>query len=111
MTSQLKAPWFGLHLRRGNSLIGALRSTYSTAQLKKREWLTAVPRRESVQNLAEAIDAGEPKDIHTAGRIHQFLLDPRGAGDLAPAGDRLRALLAVVGLRGRHELAQPVRLP
>ena len=29
MTSQLKAPWFGLHLRRGNSLIGALRSTYS----------------------------------------------------------------------------------
>ena len=27
MTSQLKAPWFGLHLRRGNSLIGALRST------------------------------------------------------------------------------------
>ncbi|MCM3571521.1 DNA methyltransferase, partial [Neobacillus mesonae] len=74
MTSQLKAPWFGLHLRRGNSLIGALRSTYSTAQLKKREWLTAVPRRESVQNLAEAIDAGEPRDANAAGRIHQFLL-------------------------------------
>ena len=54
MTSQLKAPWFGLHLRRGNSLIGALRSTYAVAQLKKlslihiseptrREWLSRMP--------------------------------------------------------------------
>ena len=87
MTSQLKAPWFGLHLRRGNSLIGALRSTYSTAQLKKREWLTAVPRREPVQNLAEAIDAGEPKDIYTAGRIHQFLLPSSTWGSAADAKD------------------------
>ena len=87
MTSQLKAPWFGLHLRRGNSLIGALRSTYSTAQLKKREWLTAVPRREPVQHLAEAIDAGEPKDIHTAGRIHQFLLPSSTWGAAADAKD------------------------
>lgn len=87
MTSQLKAPWFGLHLRRGNSLIGALRSTYSTAQLKKREWLTAVPRREPVQHLAEAIDAGEPKDIHAAGRIHQFLLPSATWGAAAEAKD------------------------
>lgn len=87
MTSQLKAPWFGLHLRRGNSLIGALRSTYSTAQLKKREWLTAVPRREPVQHLAEAIDAGEPRDIHTAGRIHHFLLPSSTWGAAADAKD------------------------
>ncbi|MCT1449940.1 DNA methyltransferase [Corynebacterium sp. p3-SID1194] len=87
MTSQLKAPWFGLHLRRGNSLIGALRSTYSTAQLKKREWLTAVPRRESVQNLTEAIDAGEPRDINAAGRIHQFLLPSATWGAAADAKD------------------------
>ncbi|MCQ4624232.1 class I SAM-dependent DNA methyltransferase [Corynebacterium sp. CCUG 69979] len=87
MTSQLKAPWFGLHLRRGNSLIGALRSTYSAAQLKKREWLSAVPRRESVQNLAEAIDAGEPRDINAAGRIHQFLLPSATWGAAADAKD------------------------
>ena len=87
MTSQLKAPWFGLHLRRGNSLIGALRSTYSTAQLKKREWLTAVPRRESVQNLAGAIDAGEPRDTNAAGRIHQFLLPSATWGAAADAKD------------------------
>lgn len=87
MTSQLKAPWFGLHLRRGNSLIGALRSTYSTAQLKKREWLTAVPRREPVQNLAEAIDAGEPRDANATGRVHQFLLPSATWGAAAEAKD------------------------
>lgn len=87
MTSQLKAPWFGLHLRRGNSLIGALRSTYSTAQLKKREWLTAVPRREPVQNLAVAIDAGETRDVNAAGRIHQFLLPSATWGAAADAKD------------------------
>ena len=87
MTSQLKAPWFGLHLRRGNSLIGALRSTYSVAQLKKREWLSSVPRREPVQNLAEAIDAGEPRDLNAAGRIHQFLLPSSTWGAAADAKD------------------------
>lgn len=91
MTSQLKAPWFGLHLRRGNSLIGALRATYSPTQLKKREWLSSVPRREPVQHLAEAIDAGETKDIHTAGRIHQFLLPSSTWGAAADAKD-LKAL-------------------
>ena len=91
MTSQLKAPWFGLHLRRGNSLIGALRSTYSPTQLKKREWLSSVPRREPVQHLAEAIDAGEPKDSHTADRIHQFLLPSSTWGAAADAKD-LKAL-------------------
>ena len=87
MTSQLKAPWFGLHLRRGNSLIGALRSTYSTAQLKKREWLSSVPRREPVQNLAEAIDAGEPRELNAAGRIHQFMLPSSTWGAAADAKD------------------------
>lgn len=93
MTSQLKAPWFGLHLRRGNSLIGALRSTYSTAQLKKREWLKAVPRREPVRNLADAIDAGETRDATAAGRIHQFLLPSATWGAAADAKD-LKALAA-----------------
>lgn len=93
MTSQLKAPWFGLHLRRGNSLIGALRSTYAVAQLKKREWLSSVPRREPVANLAEAIDAGETKDTNAAGRIHQFLLPSATWGAAADAKD-LKTLAA-----------------
>ena len=32
MVAGLQAPWFGLHLRRGNSLIGARRATYSRRQ-------------------------------------------------------------------------------
>jgi hypothetical protein len=34
----LKAPWLGLQLRRGNSLIGARRATWKVGQLKHRPW-------------------------------------------------------------------------
>ena len=34
MHEKLEAPWFGLHLRRGNSLIGARRATYNIEQLR-----------------------------------------------------------------------------
>ena len=40
----LRAPWFGLHLRRGNSLIGARRAVYPAAQLAGNKWLQAVPQ-------------------------------------------------------------------
>ncbi|PAT11661.1 restriction endonuclease subunit M [Corynebacterium hadale] len=86
MTGELTAPWFGLHLRRGNSLIGALRSTYDPSQLKKKAWLSAVPRRESVANLAQAIDAGH-RDPHAAGRIHHFLLPSQTWGAAYAAKD------------------------
>ena len=33
MVSGLQAPWFGLRLRRGNSLIGARRAVYTRAQV------------------------------------------------------------------------------
>src|SRR5690606_23473272 len=39
----LQAPWFGLHLRCGNSLIGAGRKVYDMSQLTKGEWLTRAP--------------------------------------------------------------------
>ena len=86
MTGELTAPWFGLHLRRGNSLIGALRATYDPSQLKKKAWLKAVPRRESVANLAQAIDAGH-RDPHAAGRIHHFLLPSQTWGAAHAAKD------------------------
>ncbi|WP_408911222.1 Eco57I restriction-modification methylase domain-containing protein [Corynebacterium gottingense] len=86
MTGELTAPWFGLHLRRGNSLIGALRATYDPSQLKKKAWLTAVPRRESVQHLAQSIDAGH-RDPHAAGRIHHFLLPSQTWGAAHAAKD------------------------
>ncbi|WP_243718865.1 hypothetical protein, partial [Actinomadura sp. KC06] len=43
MHQGLQAPWFGLHLRRGNSLIGAGRRLYEAHHLKKKAWLTTAP--------------------------------------------------------------------
>ncbi len=41
MHAGFKAPWFGLHLRRGNSLVGARRAVYQSDQLEKKAWLKA----------------------------------------------------------------------
>lgn len=67
MVAGLQAPWFGLHLRRGNSLIGARRAVYSTTQLTKKAWLTTSPKDVP---LGEEIGAG----------IHHFLLPSQGWG-------------------------------
>ena len=67
----LRAPWFGLHLRRGNSLIGARRETWTPAQLAKRGWLTTVP-------TARLLDAQVPPT-----EVHHFLLPPSGWGAVA----------------------------
>ena len=45
MVAGLQAPWFGLHLRRGNSLIGARRAVYAPTLLAKKAWLTTAPER------------------------------------------------------------------
>jgi hypothetical protein len=67
MVAGLHAPWFGLHLRRGNSLIGARRAVYAPALLGKKAWLKTVP--EDVP-LGEEIGAG----------IHHFLVPAEGWG-------------------------------
>ncbi|MFZ3391678.1 class I SAM-dependent DNA methyltransferase [Rhodococcus sp. 7Tela_A2] len=67
MVAGLQAPWFGLHLRRGNSLIGARRAVYSTTQLTKKAWLSTSPKDVP---LGEEIGAG----------IHHFLLPSQGWG-------------------------------
>ncbi|WP_433714885.1 Eco57I restriction-modification methylase domain-containing protein [Nocardia sp. CA-084685] len=70
----LQAPWFGLHLRRGNSLIGAGRKVYTAAQLTKGEWLGQAP--EDLPFSAGALPAG---------RIHHFLVPADGWGAVAGA--------------------------
>ncbi|NLE82213.1 MAG: class I SAM-dependent DNA methyltransferase, partial [Rhodococcus sp.] len=67
MVAGLQAPWFGLHLRRGNSLIGARRSVYAPSLLTKKQWLKT-PARDVP--LGEEIGAG----------IHHFLLPSEGWG-------------------------------
>jgi hypothetical protein len=67
----LRAPWFGLHLRRGNSLIGARREVYRTKQLAGKAWLTTVP---TARPLREPIGTDE---------VHHFLLPAAGWGAVA----------------------------
>nr|WP_218680139.1 DNA methyltransferase [Rhodococcus qingshengii] len=67
MVAGLQAPWFGLHLRRGNSLIGARRAVYSPSHFTKKAWLTTVPKDVP---LGEEIGA----------EIHHFLVPSQGWG-------------------------------
>ncbi|MET9794304.1 class I SAM-dependent DNA methyltransferase [Nocardiopsis alba] len=68
----LQAPWFGLHLRRGNSLIGAGRRLYDPETVKKGEWLKSAPEDQPFRD-------GDIK----AGYIHHFLLPAQGWGSAA----------------------------
>ncbi len=79
MHEGLKAPWFGLHLRRGNSLIGARRAVYAADALKRKAWLTTVP-------TDRPLRAGAEDGTFLAGEeIHHFLLPAKGWGAVADA--------------------------
>ncbi|MEV7137847.1 class I SAM-dependent DNA methyltransferase [Streptomyces tauricus] len=79
----MEAPWFGLHLQRGNSLLGGRREIYSADRLKKGGWLGATPERFP---LTEA-EGGLP-----AGSVHHFLLPAKEWG--AVAGEKEARALA-----------------
>ncbi|WP_329007668.1 class I SAM-dependent DNA methyltransferase [Micromonospora rifamycinica] len=81
MVEGLSAPWFGLHLRRGNSLIGARRAVYRRSQVADKSWLGTVPQEVPLTSLVEDIDAGR---VATDG-IHHFLLPADGWGSAADA--------------------------
>lgn len=81
MVEGLSAPWFGLHLRRGNSLVGARRAVYRRSQVSDKSWLGAVPRDLPLTSLVADIDAGRVADDG----IHHFLLPADGWGAAAVA--------------------------
>ncbi|WP_430784552.1 class I SAM-dependent DNA methyltransferase [Actinoplanes sp. G11-F43] len=81
MVEGLSAPWFGLHLRRGNSLIGARRAVYRRSQVTDKSWFGAVPTDVPLTSLVEDIDADR---VATDG-IHHFLLPADGWGSAADA--------------------------
>lgn len=100
MVEGLSAPWFGLRLRRGNSLVGARRALYSTSQLKKRAWLTAAPVTEPLSQVAAAIDGADAASPHRMGgaldvsnRIHHFLLPAKGWGSAVEVPKQVRSLV------------------
>jgi hypothetical protein len=84
MVSGLDAPWFGLHLRRGNSLIGARRAVYSRKQVADKAWLTAVPRDLPLTSFPDDI-AADRVGSDLGDGIHHFLLPADGWGAAADA--------------------------
>lgn len=72
----MEAPWFGLHLRRGNSLIGGRREIYSAERLKKGGWLGTTPERFP---LSEAVAGASLPE----GAVHHFLLPAKEWGAVA----------------------------
>lgn len=84
MVKDLQAPWFGLRLRRGNSLIGSRRATYSRQSVNDKSWLKSAPQDAPLIGLVEAMTA-ETDDPNVVGRIHHFLLPADGWGAAADA--------------------------
>lgn len=98
MVAGLHAPWFGLRLRRGNSLIGARRATYSAAQVRDKSWLTSTPQDAPLSGLAAGLKTDDD-DPAVVGRVHHFLLPAQGWGAASDAkevkdlaGDTQKAL-------------------
>lgn len=79
----MEAPWFGLHLRRGNSLIGGRREIYSAERLKKGGWLGTTPERFPLTEAAGGLPDGA---------VHHFLLPAKEWG--AVAGEKEAKALA-----------------
>ncbi|HEY5151295.1 MAG TPA: hypothetical protein VIJ23_16045 [Mycobacterium sp.] len=82
MVAGLAAPWFGLRLRRGNSLIGARRAVCRRGQVADKSWLGAVPTDVPLASLAADVDADRDGD---AGGVHHFLLPAPGWGSSVEA--------------------------
>ena len=100
MVEGLAAPWFGLRLRRGNSLVGARRALYSTSQLKKRAWLSAAPVAEPLSQVAAVLDDADAASRHriggaldVSGSIHHFLLPAKGWGSAEEVPKQVRDLV------------------
>lgn len=84
MSADLQAPWFGLHLRRGNSLIGARRAVYSEGDVMSKAWLKSVPRDVPITQLKADIESGSLAS-GVSGAIHHFLLPAAGWGSAVDA--------------------------
>ena len=95
MVEGLEAPWFGLHLRRGNSLIGARKAVFTREQVADKSWLKAVPK-------PVVPGSNNPDEAPSfSGRIPHFLLPADGWGAAADVGKDIKDLVpeAVASLK------------
>jgi hypothetical protein len=91
----MRAPWFGLHLRRGNSLIGARRAIYAGHDVagKEKAWLKA--KGALAPTPLPFLKDGEPQPLPDDA-VHQFLLP--NPGWAAVAGSKEAKELAKEGV-------------
>ncbi|MFF5962692.1 hypothetical protein ACFY64_02875 [Streptomyces collinus] len=87
----MRAPWFGLHLRRGNSLIGARRWVYEADRIKKERTIGAQTPTKLPFRAAE--DGGGREQPLPDGAVHQFLLPTPGWGAAAGANGDAKKLV------------------
>lgn len=80
----MRAPWFGLHLRRGNSLIGARRAVYAADDVTGKEWLKA--KGALAPTPLPFLKEGEPQTL-PEDAVHQFLLPSPGWAAVAGSKD------------------------
>ncbi|WP_030609361.1 hypothetical protein [Streptomyces sclerotialus] len=90
----MRAPWFGLHLRRGNSLIGARRWVYEADRIKKERTIGAqTPTKLPFRAPEDGAEQPLPD-----GAVHQFLLSTPGWGSVAgTSGDAKKLVEQLAG--------------
>ncbi|MFK5644883.1 class I SAM-dependent DNA methyltransferase [Ornithinimicrobium sp. LYQ121] len=91
MVEGLQAPWFGLRLRRGNSLVGARHAIYPGADVRAKAWLTSTPRDVPLADLAQEMETGGIGDAVNAA-VHHFLLPAQGWGSAVEVPKSVRDL-------------------
>lgn len=106
----MRAPWFGLHLRRGNSLIGGRRAVYAAGDVSpqkgKPRWLvdkdTLAPTRLPFRDN----EAGGRELPLPDGAVHQFLLPTPGWAAVTRAGGDAKKLLGQLAGDGVEQLKE-----
>lgn len=83
MAKGLDAPWFGLRLRRGNSLIGARHAVYRADDVRSKQWLKTPPTDVPLTDLAARIANDDYGPTEATGRIPHWLLPGAGWGATA----------------------------
>lgn len=104
----MRAPWFGLHLRRGNSLIGGRRSVYAAEDVApwkaKALWLNAKGTQAPTPLPFRNNERGGEWQPLPDGAVHQFLLPTPGWAAVTGASGDAKKLLGQLAGDGVDQL-------
>src|SRR5262249_26827254 len=102
----MRAPWFGLHLRRGNSLIGARRAVYSAADVVTKAWTRA---KDTLSPAELPFQKDGKLQGLPDGAVHQFLLPANGWAPAAAKGEAkaLEPTLAAQLAKWKKDIVKP----